>query len=147
MNSPTPISVPSLNLYTNSFFLHEFRHLDVAGLKNSKLYIYNGVVLFFGWLVRSIKLHSILVSGLKRRCCACKWLHLYISNWLNWSLLNWYQQVVTVLKFIPNRKYVIPTRGIMFLLNFFLDDNFITSICYDYVEFLCLSYQNLTLNS
>ncbi|KAL0460388.1 UNVERIFIED_CONTAM: hypothetical protein Slati_0666000 [Sesamum latifolium] len=28
--------------------------LDVAGLKNSKLYIYNGVALFFGWLVARI---------------------------------------------------------------------------------------------
>ncbi|KAL0419370.1 UNVERIFIED_CONTAM: TLC domain-containing protein 4-B [Sesamum radiatum] len=29
-------------------------YLDVAGLKNSKLYIYNGVALFFGWLVARI---------------------------------------------------------------------------------------------
>ncbi|KAK6121650.1 hypothetical protein DH2020_044603 [Rehmannia glutinosa] len=29
-------------------------HLDVAGLKNSKMYIYNGVALFFGWLVARI---------------------------------------------------------------------------------------------
>ncbi|KAL3649227.1 hypothetical protein CASFOL_005630 [Castilleja foliolosa] len=28
--------------------------LDVAGLKNSKLYVYNGVALFFGWLVARI---------------------------------------------------------------------------------------------
>ncbi|KAL0458985.1 UNVERIFIED_CONTAM: TLC domain-containing protein 4-B [Sesamum latifolium] len=29
-------------------------YLDVAGLKNSKLYIYNGVALFFGWLAARI---------------------------------------------------------------------------------------------
>ncbi|KAG6418035.1 hypothetical protein SASPL_120233 [Salvia splendens] len=29
-------------------------YLDVAGLKNSKLYIYNGVTLFLGWLVARI---------------------------------------------------------------------------------------------
>ncbi|PIN07969.1 putative protein, contains TBC domain [Handroanthus impetiginosus] len=29
-------------------------YLDVAGLKNSKLYIYNGVALFLGWLVARI---------------------------------------------------------------------------------------------
>ncbi|KAK7305582.1 hypothetical protein VNO77_43488 [Canavalia gladiata] len=29
-------------------------HLDIAGLKNSKLYIWNGVALFFGWLVARI---------------------------------------------------------------------------------------------
>ncbi|RYR27536.1 hypothetical protein Ahy_B01g051554 isoform D [Arachis hypogaea] len=28
-------------------------HLDVSGLKSSKLYIWNGVALFFGWLVLS----------------------------------------------------------------------------------------------
>ncbi|KAK7302015.1 hypothetical protein RJT34_12893 [Clitoria ternatea] len=31
-------------------------HLDVTGLKNSKLYIWNGVALFFGWLVARIVL-------------------------------------------------------------------------------------------
>lgn len=53
MNSPTHFSTPSLNFnfYINSFFCCTFRHLDVAGLKDSKLYIYNGVALFFGWLV------------------------------------------------------------------------------------------------
>ncbi|XP_057733891.1 uncharacterized protein LOC130948937 isoform X2 [Arachis stenosperma] len=29
-------------------------HLDVAGLKSSKLYIWNGVALFFGWLIARI---------------------------------------------------------------------------------------------
>ncbi|CAN1312650.1 TLC domain-containing protein 4 [Linum perenne] len=29
-------------------------YLDVAGQKNSQLYIYNGVMLFLGWLVRTI---------------------------------------------------------------------------------------------
>ncbi|KAL6499933.1 hypothetical protein OROGR_027843 [Orobanche gracilis] len=29
-------------------------YLDAAGLKNSKMYIYNGVMLFFGWLVSRI---------------------------------------------------------------------------------------------
>ncbi|KAK7290313.1 hypothetical protein RIF29_04634 [Crotalaria pallida] len=29
-------------------------HLDVAGLKRSKLYIWNGIALFFGWLVARI---------------------------------------------------------------------------------------------
>ncbi|XP_011080603.1 transmembrane protein 56-B [Sesamum indicum] len=29
-------------------------YLDVAGLKNSKLYIYNGVALFFGWLAARV---------------------------------------------------------------------------------------------
>ncbi|KAL6576978.1 hypothetical protein OROMI_011254 [Orobanche minor] len=29
-------------------------YLDAAGLKNSKMYIYNGVTLFFGWLVSRI---------------------------------------------------------------------------------------------
>ncbi|XP_073291655.1 uncharacterized protein [Primulina huaijiensis] len=29
-------------------------YLDVAGLKNSKLYTYNGIALFFGWLVARI---------------------------------------------------------------------------------------------
>ncbi|PIN14649.1 putative protein, contains TBC domain [Handroanthus impetiginosus] len=36
-------------------------HLDVAGLKNSKIYIYNGVALFFGWLVARIILFVILL--------------------------------------------------------------------------------------
>ncbi|GMP90036.1 hypothetical protein CsSME_00041352 [Camellia sinensis var. sinensis] len=30
-------------------------YLDVAGQKNSKLYVCNGVALFFGWLVMSAK--------------------------------------------------------------------------------------------
>ncbi|KAG6401337.1 hypothetical protein SASPL_138190 [Salvia splendens] len=38
----TEITTPFVNLRW---------HLDVAGLKNSKLYIYNGVALFIGWLV------------------------------------------------------------------------------------------------
>ncbi|XP_027930395.1 transmembrane protein 56-B [Vigna unguiculata] len=29
-------------------------HLDVAGLKNSKLYVWNGAALFFGWLIARI---------------------------------------------------------------------------------------------
>ncbi|RDX94034.1 Transmembrane protein 56-B, partial [Mucuna pruriens] len=29
-------------------------HLDIAGLKSSKLYIWNGIALFFGWLVARI---------------------------------------------------------------------------------------------
>lgn len=31
-------------------------YLDIAGLKNSKLYVYNGVALFFGWLIARILL-------------------------------------------------------------------------------------------
>ncbi|KAG5146554.1 hypothetical protein JHK84_032097 [Glycine max] len=29
-------------------------HLDIAGLKSSKLYVWNGIALFFGWLVKEI---------------------------------------------------------------------------------------------
>lgn len=35
-------------------FYYTLRYLDVAGMKNSKLYIYNGVALFLGWLVCTI---------------------------------------------------------------------------------------------
>ncbi|KAL8525899.1 hypothetical protein ACS0TY_015216 [Phlomoides rotata] len=47
-----------LVLFTESTtpFVNLRWHLDVAGLKNSKFYIYNGVALFFGWLVARIML-------------------------------------------------------------------------------------------
>ncbi|CAA0842411.1 Phospholipase SGR2 [Striga hermonthica] len=35
-------------------FVNQRWYLDTAGMKNSKLYIYNGVALFFGWLVARI---------------------------------------------------------------------------------------------
>ncbi|GFP98747.1 transmembrane protein 56-b [Phtheirospermum japonicum] len=47
----TEITTPFVNLRW---------YLDVAGLKNSKMYIYNGVALFFGWLVARIILFVIL---------------------------------------------------------------------------------------
>ncbi|KAH6836861.1 TRAM protein [Perilla frutescens var. hirtella] len=47
----TEITTPFVNLRW---------HLDVAELKNSKLYIYNGVALFFGWLVARIILFVFL---------------------------------------------------------------------------------------
>lgn len=48
-------------LQSSSFFLSSSwhltigstcRYLDVAGQKSSKFYVFNGVALFFGWLVR-----------------------------------------------------------------------------------------------
>ncbi|KAI3461754.1 hypothetical protein Pfo_018417 [Paulownia fortunei] len=39
---------------TTTPFVNLRWHLDVAGLKNSKIYIYNGVALFFGWLVARV---------------------------------------------------------------------------------------------
>ncbi|XP_047955884.1 TLC domain-containing protein 4-B-like [Salvia hispanica] len=47
----TEITTPFVNLRWR---------LDVAGLKNSKLYIYNGVALFIGWLVARIILFVFL---------------------------------------------------------------------------------------
>ncbi|GER28150.1 hypothetical protein STAS_03917 [Striga asiatica] len=35
-------------------FVNQRWYLDTAGMKNSKMYIYNGVALFFGWLVKQI---------------------------------------------------------------------------------------------
>ncbi|EYU36876.1 hypothetical protein MIMGU_mgv1a0158091mg [Erythranthe guttata] len=43
----TEITTPFVNLRWR---------LDIAGMKNSRIYIYNGVALFFGWLVARIVL-------------------------------------------------------------------------------------------
>ncbi|KAL4556709.1 hypothetical protein LXL04_034866 [Taraxacum kok-saghyz] len=40
----------------------ELRHLDVAGMKSSKLYLLNGIAMFLGWLVREASENSSVLQ-------------------------------------------------------------------------------------
>lgn len=52
-------------------FMCTFRYLDIAGQKDSNLYIHNGVALFLGWLVWSFMVMALALFSCGPKFCVC----------------------------------------------------------------------------
>lgn len=64
LNSHRYIRILSFELHPYSQIITSHRYLDVAGHKNSKIYLYNGFAMFFGWLFARIILFIYILTDM-----------------------------------------------------------------------------------